>query len=308
MNPMLWLLCRRSRNWPPTGDTPIAQRRAAQQLAAEQQPIPDDGVVTRDIDIDLGDRTLPVRLYRPPDLPSPAPAYLMFHAGGFFNGNVAQLDRAAHEYAIGARCVVASVGYRLAPEHPWPAATDDGWAAWQWLHASGAEYGVDPARLAIGGVSAGANIAAVTAIRARDEQGPRAVLQVLEVPVVDLTQSHPSMTEFATGYITTQAELTEGNNYYAPDPQLRRDPRVSPLFAPDLAGLPPAFVLTCQFDPLRDEGEAYVARLRAADVPVDHVRARGHIHGSTHTYTWWLPSARWYRRRVSGALRKAFGR
>ena len=306
MNPMLWLLCRRSRSWPLSSETPIEERRAVQLRAAEQQPVPRDGVRVTDSEIDLGNRTLPIRMYRPPGVATAAPAYLMFHAGGFFNGNVGQLDVAARAYALGAGCVVVTAGYRLAPEHPWPAAADDGYDAWQWLNASARDLDLDPSRLAIGGVSAGGNIAAVSVIRARDENGPRAVLQVLEMPVVDLTQSRPSMTRFATGYLTTRAELAEGNAYYVPDPALRGDPRVSPLFAPDLTGLPPTFVLTAQFDPLRDEGEQYAARLRDAGVPVEHVRARGHIHSSTHTQAWWLPSARRYRRRVAAALRRAF--
>lgn len=303
---MLWLVCRRSRTWPPSSERPIADRRAEQLRAVENRAMPDDGVQVTDIEADLGDRALPIRLYRPADLAAPAPAYLMFHAGGFFNGNVGQLDLAARSYANGAGCLVASVGYRLAPEHPWPAAADDAYAAWQWLHSSARELGVDVGRTAVGGVSAGGNLAAVTAIRVRDEQGPRAALQVLEMPAVDLTQSQRSMSTFANGYVTTRAELAEGNAYYVPDPAMRADPRVSPLFAPDLSGLPPAFVLTCQFDPLRDEGEAYAQRLRDAGVPVEHVRARGHIHSSTHTDVWWLPSARWYRRRVARALRRAF--
>ncbi|HJQ43855.1 MAG TPA: alpha/beta hydrolase [Jatrophihabitantaceae bacterium] len=268
--------------------------------------VPDERLVITDTSVDLAGRATRVRLYRPARLTGSAPGFLFLHGGGFFGGSIENSDPHARMYALHAQCVVASLDYRLAPEHPWPAATDDAWAALQWLAGSATQLEIDPARIAIGGVSAGANIAAVTAIRARDEDGPRLVLQLLEIPVVDLTQSSASMSAFATGYITTRAELAEGNAYYVPDPTKRADPRVSPVFARDLAGLPPAFILINEFDPLRDEGEQYATRLREAGVRAELVRARGHVHGSTLSSAWWLPSARRYQRRTAAALRDAF--
>jgi acetyl esterase len=306
MNPVLWLACRRSRRHTFTPDpTTIDERRATQLRGAEARPLPDDGLAVSDHHVELADRSLPVRIYRPRDATGRVPVHLYLHGGGFFNGSILHSEPVARNYAAGAHCAVASVGYRLAPEHPWPAAPDDAYAALEWLARSADELGVDAARMSIGGVSAGANIAAVTAIAARDRGGPSLVLQLLEIPVTDLTQSQPSMTAFATGYVATRAELAEGNEYYVPDPAQRADPRVSPLFA-DLAGLPPAYVLTCEYDPLRDDGEAYADRLRAAGVPTELVRARGHIHGSTYATVWYLPSARRYRRLAVDALRRAY--
>jgi acetyl esterase len=190
--------------------------------------------------------------------------------------------------------------YRLAPEHPWPAAPDDAYAVLTWLAATADELSVDGTRLSIGGVSAGGCIAASTALLARDRGGPPLVFQMLEIPIVDLTGSHPSVEKYGGGYLLTKRDMDEGFASYVPDPAQRR--AASPLFAADLAGLPPALVLTAEYDPLRDEGEAYAQRLRAAGVPAETVRARNHVHSSTYST---LRSARRYRDRTAAALSRA---
>ncbi|MDT4894312.1 MAG: acetyl esterase, partial [Pseudonocardiales bacterium] len=244
-----------------------------------------------------------VRTYRPAGVAAPLPGYLLVPSGGFWNGGIAQAEALARLYARKARCLVATVEYRLAPEHPWPAAPDDVEAALRWFADNASGLGVDADRIGIGGVSAGACIAAAVAIRVRDRGGPRLAVQLLEIPVTDLTMGSASMTSLATGYVVTRDELAEGYGYYVADPALRKHPDVSPLFADDLTGLPPTLVVTCQFDPLRDDGERYAERLRAAQIPVRVMRARGHIHGSLYSGAWWLPSARRHRARSAAALR-----
>jgi acetyl esterase len=162
---------------------------------------------------------------------------------------------------------------------------------------------VDAKRVAVGGVSVGAGMAVVVAMMARDRGGPRLIFQLLEIPVTDLTGSQASMATFASGYLCTRAELLEGYAFYVPDPAQRSDPYASPLLAPDLSGLPPAMVLTCEYDPLRDEGEAMAARLREAGSSTRLVRAKGHVHSSTYTQR--LRSARRYQYMTADALRAA---
>jgi acetyl esterase len=306
VNPVLWLACRRSaRHRSVVDPATVAARREALRLREERRPVPRDGVTVEDHVIPAGEHCVRVRTYRPAGAPAPLPAYLLVPSGGFWSGGTAQAEPLARLYARAARCLVVAVEYRLAPEHPWPAATDDVEAALRWVAGSAAALGVNAARIGIGGVSAGACLAAAVTIRMRDRRGPRPVVQLLEIPVTDLTMSSPSMTSLATGYIVTRDELGEGYEYFAPDPAMRADPDVSPLFAENLAALPPAIVVTCQFDPLRDDGERYAGRLRSAGVPVRLLRARGHIHGSLYSDAWWLPSARWYRHRTARALRAA---
>jgi acetyl esterase len=164
---------------------------------------------------------------------------------------------------------VVSVDYRLAPEHKFPAAVEDAWAALEWTAAHAAELGVDPARLAVGGDSAGGNLAAVIAQLARDRGGPRLAFQLLVYPVIDARLGHPSMDENADGYGLTRAQMAWFIAQYVRNESDKLDPRCSPLLAKSLADLAPALVITAEYDPLRDEGEAYAARLREAGVPVE---------------------------------------
>jgi acetyl esterase len=222
---------------------------------------------------------IPVRVYTPTTGQSLRPLVVYFHGGGFVIGNIDSHDATCRELAHLAEAVVVSVDYRLAPEHAGPAAAEDCYAATRWVADNAAALGGDPLRLAVAGDSAGGNLAAVVPLIARDRGGPPIAFQLLIYPVTDLTMSQPSMEENAEGYMLTAAGLRWFYDHYlggAGDP---KDAVLSPLFASDLSGLPPALVLTAEFDPLRDEGEAYAARLIAAGVPVAVKRYDGLIHG-----------------------------
>ena len=183
----------------------------------------------------------------------------------------------------------------------------DCYAALCWVADHADELGGDRSRLSVGGASAGGNLAAVLALMARDRGGPDLALQVLDIPVTDLTMSQRSIEENAEGYILTRKALEQGSAFYVPDPTDRRNPYASPLFADDLSGLPPALVLTMEYDPLRDEGEAYAARLRDAGVPVTHRRFDGQFHGSV-TMAKLVPDvAAEHRGLIVDALRQANG-
>jgi len=219
---------------------------------------------------------LPVRVYTPKDGTAPYPIVMFFHGGGFVIGDLDTHDQVCRSLANGANAMVVAVDYRLAPEHPYPAAPDDCWAATTWVAEHGAELGGDPTRMAVAGDSAGGNLAAVVAQQARDEGGPPLKAQVLIYPATDLSMMHDSITENGEGYLLTREGMEWFMGHYAPDVD---HVRCSPLAAVDLSGLPPALVITAEFDPLRDEGEAYAAHLREAGVPVVLSRYDGMIHG-----------------------------
>jgi acetyl esterase len=224
---------------------------------------------------------IPVRVYRP-DVEGPAPILVFLHGGGWVIGNLDSHDVSCRALCKRAEVVVVSVDYRLAPEHPHPAASDDAWAALTWVAAHGDEVGGDASRLAVGGDSAGGNLAALMALRARDEGGPALRHQMLIYPVTDLAAETASHVENGEGYfLTTETMRWFIDHYLGPDRAHGdpADPAISPLRADDLSGLPPAQVLTAEFDPLRDEGDAYAARLAEAGVPVDHVQHPGLVHG-----------------------------
>jgi acetyl esterase len=220
-----------------------------------------------------------VRVYTPAAaVGAPAPLLMWFHGGGWVIGDLETADGTCRALANRSGAVVVSVDYRLAPEHPFPAAADDALEAVLWAVEQAEVLGVDPTKVAVGGDSAGGNLAAVVAQRCRDEFGPALAFQLLVYPVTDLTLSHPSMEENAEGYFLTRDTMVWFRSCYVGerDP---RDPKVSPLFAQDLSGLPPALVITAEYDPLRDEGEAYAARLREAGVHAVVHRYEGQIHG-----------------------------
>jgi acetyl esterase len=260
-------------------------------------------VIDHRVPVDGGEIT--VRVYTPASA-GPFPAHLWIHGGGFWLGTLDQFDAACRHIAVKAECVVASVDYRLAPEHKFPTPPEDCYAALEWLVAQASALQVDTNRISVGGASAGGNLSAVVALMARDRGGPPLVLQVLDIPVTDLTMSHPSITENGEGYMLTKEGCAQYVGYYLDDPTDATHPYASPFFADDLSGLPPALVTTAEFDPLRDEGEAYAERLRAAGVPVDLWRMDGHIHGSM-AFTKMMPSAQEHHRRTIAALRAANG-
>ncbi len=248
---------------------------------------------------------VPVRVYNPsPD--SDLPIFVALHGGGWVIGNVEDFDLIARQLANASGAIVVSVDYRLAPEHPYPAPLDDCRRALDWTVAHAAELGGDPARVAIGGDSAGGNLAAVCALLARDAGGPDLALQVLIYPVVDCDFETPSYVANAEGFLLQREEVQWFFDCYTAGEHDRADWRISPMRAPDLRGVAPAVVITAEFDPLCDEGEAYAARLREAGVEVEQRRYDGLIHGF-----FGLPVAfdasRDAMELVGTALRRAFG-
>ena len=220
---------------------------------------------------------IPVRVYTP--APGAAwPALIYFHGGGYLLGNLDMCDRQCREMAHLAGCVVVSVDYRLAPEHRFPAAIDDAFDATSYVADHPREFGIDPEAIAVGGESSGGNLAAVTALKGRDRGTPRLIFQLLVYPHVDFDDDSPSMREFADGHFLTRAAIEYFAGHYLPGRTDRREPRVSPMRAESLEGLPSAFVVTAECDPLRDQGEAYAARLERAGVRVRQKRYEGMIH------------------------------
>jgi len=207
------------------------------------------------------------------------PALVFFHGGGWVIGDLETHDVVCRQVTAEAGVSVIAVDYRVAPEHKFPAAVDDAWAATRWIVAHAGELGIDAARIAVGGDSAGGNLAAVVALLARDAGAPRIGLQILTYPVTDLVSESQSYTDLADGYMLTRDSMRWFRAQYLAKEADAADWRVSPLRAPSLAGLPPALVITAGYDPLRDEGEAYARRLREAGVSVDAVCFGGMIHG-----------------------------
>jgi acetyl esterase/lipase len=220
---------------------------------------------------------IPVRLYTPSGS-GPFPILVYFHGGGWVIGDRETHDATCRALTNAAGCIVASVDYRLAPEHKFPAAVEDAYAATRWVADHAREIGGDPTRIAVGGDSAGGNLAAVVALAARDRGGPRLVFQLLVYPVTDHAYDTPSYKDNADGYFLTRDAMVWFWNHYLGREAEGRNPLASPLRA-DLRNLPPAFVMTAEYDPLRDEGETYATRLREAGVPVALTRYEGTIHG-----------------------------
>ena len=220
------------------------------------------------------------RRYRPlGSVAGPLPTLIYYHGGGFVIGNIETHDSTCRRLANKSRCQVISIDYRLSPEHPFPAPIDDGVAAFRHIRDNASSFGVDPARLAVGGDSAGGLISAVVCQAMRDakEQGP--AFQMLIYPATDSSRQSASRRKFAEGYFLTQGLMDWFWKAFVPAGTDLADLRLSPLLAGDVAGLPPAFVLTAGFDPLRDEGRAYADRLIDAGIKTTYVNYPGTIHG-----------------------------
>lgn len=251
--------------------------------------------------------TIPVRLYHP-DPGATLPVVVYFHGGGWLAGSIDHMDPVCRHLAAEARAVVLNVGYRLAPEHPFPAALEDAWTVTRWTAVHAESLGADPHRLAVAGDSAGASLGTVVAAFARDARGPRIAHQLLICPALDTAMDTHSYKELADGYgCTLDVMRLCWRTYLAvPEDSFADAPwQAVPMRAPDFAGLPPATVLTMEFDPLRDEGEAYAAELAAAGVPVDVIRCEGMIHCALHL-DGVAPGAARVRRLAVEALQRAF--
>lgn len=256
----------------------LGPETARQVFAGMTAPAPDAPVASvEDRTIDGPDgHELPIRVYVP-EGEGPFPLHVTYHGGGFVIGNLDTHHANAQTISSKAGVVVVSVDYRLAPEHPYPAAPEDSYAALVWAVEHADELGADASRLTVSGDSAGGNLAAVVSAMARDRGGPPIALQVLVYPVTEPEGEFPSRVENGEGYFLTSATMDWFHECYlqgqAPEPYN------APLRIPDMAGMPPALVLTAEYDPLRDEGEAYAARLEEAGVAVTCTRYEGMIHG-----------------------------
>lgn len=265
-------------NIPPldAGSVEEARANALGMAAIQGEGEPVAHVENRRIPGPAGD--LPVRVYRP-EGDGPFPAFVYLHGGGWVICNLDTHDAGCRAIANALPGVVVSVDYRLAPEHRFPAAADDAYAATRWVADNAMMLGADPQRLIVGGDSAGGNLSAVVALMARDRGGPALAYQVLIYPVTDASMTKASYTVNADGYLLTRQAMAWFWNHYLGSEGDGSAPYASPLAAPDLRGLPPATVITAEFDPLRDEGNAYAERLRQAGIPVRHQCYAGLIHG-----------------------------
>lgn len=234
---------------------------------------------TSDTEIPGPNGPIPIRVYRPSDEET-LPALVFYHGGGFVIGDLETHDKECRLLCANANCIVVAVDYRLAPESPFPAAVEDAWAALQWIATEGEQLGVDTARLAVGGDSAGGNLAAVMALMARDASLDLK-LQMLVYPATDASKHHDSFTENADGPLLTVEVIDWFWSHYlgsASEAEVRNDWRFSPAKASDHSRLAPAYIATCSADPLRDEGNAYAVQLSEAGVPVQHSLFEGQPH------------------------------
>jgi len=223
-------------------------------------------------------RSIPIRIYTPAG-PSPRPVILYFHGGGFVKGSLKACDAFCRRLTVTTECLVISVGYRLAPEHPFPAALNDAYDATVWAAGHAQEFGGDPNRLIVSGESAGGNLAAVVSLLARDRPGPRLLVTVLLQPVVDFTLSLPSIGMAGDQCLVPREDLEWYYRMYYGTRQELKDPLVSPIFADSLDGLPPTVILAAEYDTLRDEAATYAQRLRDAGNDVRYTCYPSMIHG-----------------------------
>lgn len=221
---------------------------------------------------------IPIRVYRPTQT-SPKGVFVYFHGGGWVVGSIKSHDDRCRQVSAGAECAVISVDYRLAPEHPYPAAVEDAYAATAWAANNREALGGEGARVAVGGDSAGGNLAAVVALMSRDRGGPDLAFQALVYPAVDHDLGRPSVIDNAEGYVLTRAAMQWYIDQYVPDVAQREDPYFAPILAESLEGLPPALVITAEYDPLRDEGNQYARRLEQAGVDTTLRCVDGAVHG-----------------------------
>jgi acetyl esterase len=269
------------RQVPPTHTLPVADaRRFYRDRRAITQPEPPPVGEVHDLQAGGPHGAIPLRLYQPAGAAAtPLPVLVYFHGGGWVIGDLDTHDVVCRTLCAGSGCAVVAVDYRMGPEHRFPAAVDDTHAAVRWVRAQAAALGLDGTRLAIGGDSAGGNLAAVTAIGMRRAGEAPAKLQLLIYPATDMRAVAPSHTANGQGYVLTSDSIAWFRGHYIADPAQWADWRASPLLAADLSHLPPALVLTAGFDPLRDEGRHYADALSAAGVPAQYVCFERQIHG-----------------------------
>ncbi|MBR0995482.1 alpha/beta hydrolase [Bradyrhizobium japonicum] len=250
---------------------------------------------------------LPYRLYSPANADERAPGFVFFHGGGLVAGGIATHDRIAAALAHATGCRLVSVDYRLAPEHKFPAAVEDAVAATEWVAREAASLGIDADRLVVGGDSAGATLAAIVCQEAAQTAGLAIAAQCLICPVLDFEETSPSREAFAEGHLIDRVTIEADLSDYLPDGIDTADPRVSPLRATRLTGLPTAIIHTAEYDPMRDEGNAYARKLLAAGVAVEHVCHDGMVH-NFHAMGAILPQAQLVLSQIGEQVRRAVAR
>ncbi|MCB2074382.1 MAG: alpha/beta hydrolase [Novosphingobium sp.] len=260
-------------------------------------------VVETDFEVPVEEGRIGVRLYSQGGSGERLPCHLYFHGGGFWLGTLEHFDVLCRNLARDGRCAVVSVDYRLAPEHNFPTAAEDCYAALLWVIEHAADLRVDPSCLSVGGMSAGGNLAAVVSLMARDRDGPPIALQVLEAPVLDLSDWEPLRIP-EEGLILPSGKDLYCRHYLA-EPSQARLPYVSPLLADDLAGLPPALIMCAEYDPLAAEGKAFAGRLAAAGVPVEYHFWPGQFHGSQQMAMLIPDEAQAYQAKLVSAMQRA---
>ena len=254
--------------------SPADARKRTREAALREPPGP---AVAHVREIDAGG--VPSRLYHPSPMET-LPVFVYFHGGGWVFNDLDTHDGVCRTIAHHSGCVVISVGYRLAPEHKYPAARDDAYTATVWVHDNAASLGIDPSRIAVGGDSAGGTLATTVAMMSRDRGGPKILFQVLAYPITDYhTPPPPSYDEHANGYSLNREGMMWFWNLYLPEGTNLNDPYLCPLRATNLRHLPPALILTAEYDPLRDEGMRYALRLKDAGLEVVHRHYADQMHG-----------------------------
>ncbi|HEX3323693.1 MAG TPA: alpha/beta hydrolase [Solirubrobacterales bacterium] len=297
-----------------SGETSLVEGRTVEQARAENLagvPVvcgpPPPMARVEDMAIPGPAGEIPARLYVALGAPRPPqPLLVYYHGGGWVIGDLETHDGLCRFLAEHSGCRVLSIDYRLAPEHPFPAAVEDAAAAFAWAAAHAAELGADPARVAVVGDSAGGNLSAGVCLQARNAGGAQPAMQLLLYPATDVVGEQASRNTFAEGFLLTRNDMQWFEDHYLPEGCEADDPRASMMRARDVSGLPPAYVATAGFDPLRDEGEIYAARMRGAGVRVVLQRHPGLIHGFANL-TAICPSARAAMFEVAGALRMGLG-
>jgi acetyl esterase len=247
---------------------------------------------------------IPLRIYRP-NANGRLPALMYFHGGGWVAGNLETHDGLCRAISNSAACAVIAVDYRLAPEHKYPAPVEDCFAATSWVQKHATALNIDSQRMAVGGDSAGGNLAAVVALMARDRRQPAICLQVLLYPIIEYNFASPSYSSFADGYLLTRSAMQWFWQQYVSREADAKQIYAAPLQAKDFRGLPPALIVTAEFDVLCDEGEAYAKILTAAEVPTEHTRYNGMIHGFIPRLKL-FDSARTAVAQIATALKRAF--
>ncbi len=294
----------KSLNEPPLGALPLEQARQRMYRAIRLSGEPEEVAKVENRKIPGPAGEIPVRVYTPTGK-GPFPVLVYYHGGGWVVCDLETHDPICRSMAHEAACIVVSVDYRLAPEAKFPAAVEDSYAALEWVAAHAPEINGDSTKIAVGGDSAGGNLAAVVSLLARDRQGPALVFQLLIYPSVASDHDFPSIQENGKGYMLEITDMEWFASQYIPDGTDLKDPRLSPYWAESHRDLPPALVITAEFDPLRDEGEAYAQKLKEAGTPAQVLRYDGMIHGF-YGMTGRMAQAREAIATSATALRQAF--